>query len=79
MPDGIFLVLHICDLITIGRCLHVKLERISKCYYLFLFVWFIWMYLYSTGLTGGIQGLGALQRSERWTEGAQTAALLDTV
>ena len=34
-------------------------------------------YLYHTGLKKGIQRLGALRSSERWAEGAQTAALTD--
>jgi len=59
------------------RCLHVRLDRISKCYNIFLFVWFIWVYyLYDTGLKEGIQRLCALRSSERWAEGAQTAALI---
>jgi len=33
--------------------------------------------LYDTGLKEGIQWLGALRSSERWAEGAQTAALID--
>jgi len=33
---------------------------------------------YGTGLKEGIQGLGALRRSERWAEGALMAALIDT-
>jgi len=33
--------------------------------------------LYDTGLKEGIQRLGALKSSERWAEGAQTAALID--
>ena len=59
-------------------CLHVRLDRISKCYHIFLFVWFILVYyLYDTGLKEGIERLGALQSSERWADGAQTAALID--
>ena len=61
------------------RCLHVRLDRISKYYHIFLFVWFIWVYyfLYDTALKEGIQRFGALRSSERWAEGAQTAALID--
>jgi len=33
--------------------------------------------LYDTALEEGIQRLGALRSSERWAEGAQTAALID--
>jgi len=78
VPDSIILGLHKCKLITMWRCLHVRLDRISKCYHIFLFVWFIWVYyLCDTGLKEGIQRLGALRSSERWAEGAQTAALFD--
>jgi len=60
------------------RCLHVRLDRISKCYHISLFVWFVWVYyLCDTRLKEGIQRLGALRSSERWAEGAQTAALID--
>jgi len=60
------------------RCLDVRLDRISKCYHIFLFVWFIWVYyLYDTGQKKGILRFGALRSSERWAEGAQTAALID--
>jgi len=76
--DSIILGLHRCKLITTRRCLHVRLDRISKCYHIFLFVWFIWVYyLYDSGLNEGIQRFGALRSSERWAEGAQTAALID--
>jgi len=66
VPDSIILGLHSCKLITMWRCLHVRLDRTSKCYHIFLFVWFVRVYnLYDTGLKEGIQRLGALRSSER--------------
>jgi len=78
VPDSIILGLLSCKLITMGRCLHVRLDRMPQYYHIFLFVWFTWVYyLYDTGLKEGIQRLGALCSSECRAERAQTAALTD--
>jgi len=52
------------------RCLHVRLDRISKCYHISVRMVYMGVcYLYDTGLKEGIQQLGALRSLERWAEG----------